>query len=136
MGIDVSNTVTGGFFIGESVVNASRSGGGIEIPSNEFSKTIVGNELGFWCCFLFKGEVEGPTMGGLNIIDCSRFPLVARRGCGLFFLKVLEYDADEEADAIEGCRELLTPDAAAELFAAGEGDGGDGEEEKGPSTSW
>jgi hypothetical protein len=69
MGIEVSNTVTGGFFIGESVVNVDSCGGGIDILSNEFSKTVVGNDLGFWWCFLFNGDTEGPTIGGLNIID-------------------------------------------------------------------
>lgn len=45
-GIEVSKTVTGGFFIGESVRKASWSGGGIDMRSNEFRKTVFGYECG------------------------------------------------------------------------------------------
>lgn len=65
---EVSNTVRGGFLCGESVVVVSVAGGGIEILSNEFWKSLVGNELGFCCCLLFDGELEEPVVGGLKRI--------------------------------------------------------------------
>jgi hypothetical protein len=119
----VSNKVVGGFFIGESVVNASREGGGIDILSNEFANTPFGTELVFeWCrCFLLKGDVEVPTIGGVSIIDW-RFPLEGRSG--------LLSEADDGARSLAAA----VVSGTAELFFAG---GGEGEVcEKGPSTSW
>lgn len=42
---DVLNTEIGGFFIGESVVNVSACGGGIDILAKEFLNTRLGKGI-------------------------------------------------------------------------------------------
>lgn len=94
VGIEVSKTVTGGLFNGESVRKDSMSGGGILMRSNELRKTVFGNECGrWWWCRRFKGDVETAALFGcLNMTEWPWMlvlPLVVRNG---FARRELEND--------------------------------------------
>lgn len=76
--------------MGESVLNASGSGGGIDILSKVFCSTRLGigmrllyfELLALVCLaegFFLEGDVEGPTVGGRNIMGC-KLPLVSCKG--------------------------------------------------------
>ena len=142
-----SKIAMGGFFIGESVTKDSVSGGGMDMRSNEFRKTVLGNEFGRWC--RFEGEDVRPAVGCLNMTEGrpGRFRMAldarngfARRGgmrSGMIEGAALEIAETPQAGAAAAGVGGDSVDGE-DTFGDGAGDGGGGggaEKPNGPSTS-